>query len=116
MYQSGFDQVIRPLLAQEQLVYVGTSAGSVVAGPTLRGFDLVDEPDVIVPRYSGEVIWDGLGLIDFTIVPHYESDNPEIASAIRRVTTAIEDNQQPYQALTDTQVIMVRGTTIMVSE
>lgn len=116
MYQSGFDQVIRPLLAQEQLIYVGTSAGSVVAGPTLRGFELVDEPDVVVPCYSGEVIWDGLGLIDFTIVPHYASDNPEIASAISRVITAIEDNQHPYQALADTQVIVVRGTTITVSE
>ncbi len=82
MYQSGFDPVIWPLLAQVQLVYVETSAGSVVAGPTLRGFELVDEPDVVVPRYSGEVIWDGLGLIDFTIGPHYASDNREIGSPL----------------------------------
>ena len=82
MYQSGFDQVIRPQLTQVQLVYVETSAGSVVASATLRGFELVDEPDVVVPRSSGEVIWDGLGLIDFTIGPHYASDNPEIGSPL----------------------------------
>lgn len=68
MHRSGFDQIIPELLAKG-IVYAGESAGAIVAGMTLEGFEVADDPDL-----ADEVFWDGLGLFDGIIVPHI--DNP----------------------------------------
>lgn len=71
MRASGFDETIRPLLIKG-IVYAGESAGAIVAGQSLRGFDEMDDSKVVP-----EIIWDGLGLIDAVIAPH--ADNPDYA-------------------------------------
>lgn len=71
MRASGFDETIRPLLIKG-IVYAGESAGAIVAGQSLRGFDEMDDSKVVP-----EIIWDGLDLIDAVIAPH--SDNPDYA-------------------------------------
>lgn len=68
MKTSGFDQVIESLLA-EGIVYGGWSAGSVVAGPSLRPIELMDDPNVVP-----EVVWEGLGLVDFFVWPHWDTE------------------------------------------
>jgi dipeptidase E len=55
-----------PSLLEQDLVYGGESAGAVLACPTLHGVELLDDP-----KEAPEVIWDGLGLVDFGIVPHW---------------------------------------------
>jgi dipeptidase E len=62
----GFDKLLKKALGNG-LVYGGTSAGAVVATPTLHGAENVDE----IPEKLPEVIWDGLRLVDFGIVPHW---------------------------------------------
>lgn len=68
MKTSGFDQIIKPLLA-EGVVYGGWSAGVVVAGPSLRPIELMDDPNK-----APEIIWDGLGLVDFFVWPHWDKE------------------------------------------
>lgn len=110
MWQSGFDRVIRDLLETDAIVYGGFSAGAVVATPTLRGIDLMDEPKVIVERYDCEIIWEGLGLVDFSIVPHYRSQHGEVELAEKTVSW-FEESGLPFKAMRDGDVFVVDGYT-----
>lgn len=63
----GFDVLVKDALNRKSpLVYGGTSAGAVLATPTLHGVEFADDPND-----APEVIWDGLHLVDFAIVPHW---------------------------------------------
>jgi dipeptidase E len=105
---SGFDRTIRKLLADDAMVYGGFSAGAVVATPTLRGIDLMDEPHRISEGYSPEPIWEGLGLVDFSIVPHFQSNHAETELADKAVKYFI-DNQLPFKTLQDGDVWVQEG-------
>jgi len=75
--QSGFDKWLLSQKNNKELVYGGYSAGCCILSPTLKGLEIVDEPNIVSKGYSTDVIWDGLDLIDFIFVPHYKSDHPE---------------------------------------
>lgn len=66
--QSGFHELIKDLM-KNGLVYGGESAGAVIAGSTLRGIENMDDPNL-----APEVIWEGLGLIDYGIIPHWGNE------------------------------------------
>lgn len=105
MKQSGFDDVITAMLEDDEIVYGGFSAGAVVAAPDLEGIHLMDDPDEVPPGYDREVVWDGLGLIDHAIVPHYRSPHPETAAADRAVRH-LSARGLRYRALRDGEVII----------
>lgn len=108
MRMSGFERIIGDLVNSGQLVYGGFSAGSVVATKTLRGIDLVDNPDEVPDGYNPETIWEGLGFVDYSIAPHYKSDHPESA-AIDTVVAYFEKENIPYKAISDGQAIVIDG-------
>lgn len=108
MHKCNFKAMAIDRINNEDLVYAGYSAGACVAGPTLQGIELVDDPYVVPDGYNDEVQWKGLGLIDFCIAPHYRSDHPESA-AIEKVVDYFQTNHIPYQALHDNQSIIVNG-------
>ena len=105
MKQSGFDDVIVGMLDHDAIVYGGFSAGAVVAAPTLRGIDLMDDPAEVPAGYDPETTWDGLGLIDYSIVPHFRSQHPESAAAERAVRHLCGRGMR-YRALRDGEVIV----------
>lgn len=106
MKVSGFDQIIAKLLTDETLVYGGFSAGAVVATESLHGIELVDDPVSVPEVYDSEVIWDGLGLVNFSFAPHYRSNHPE-SDAIEEVVKYFEANSMPYKALHDGEVLVM---------
>jgi dipeptidase E len=106
MRQSGLDDLLRRRLAHDALVYGGWSAGAVVAGTTLRGIELMDDPDVVVDGYSPATAWDGLGLVNFAIVPHFESDSPD-AGAAAGAQAYMQAIGIPHRTMRDGDVIMV---------
>jgi dipeptidase E len=77
MEQSGFAEVIERLIKTNKLVYAGYSAGICVLAPSLKGVELVDDPNVQAEGYDSDIIWEGYGLIDFYPIVHYDSDHPE---------------------------------------
>lgn len=81
MALSGFDIAATEHLESGNIAYGGFSAGAVVAAPSLRGIHLMDDPDAVPPGYQSEVIWSGLNWINFSIVPHFQSDHPESEAA-----------------------------------
>jgi dipeptidase E len=108
MVLSGFDETIRTLLAEDAIAYGGFSAGAVVASPTLRGIDLMDNPAEIAEGYPPAPVWDGLGLVDFSIVPHFNSSHPEAALA-EVAARYFADEKLPFKTLQDGDVWIQDG-------
>lgn len=111
MRQSGFDALVPGLVWAGRLGYGGWSAGACVAGPTLRGLHLMDDPHDVVEGYRPEPIWEGLGLIDAAVVPHWRSDHAEAEAADAAVAWMTE-NRVPYRALRDGDVLVQNGETL----
>ncbi len=109
--QSGLDVLLARRLADDSLAYGGWSAGACVAGSTLRGVHLMDEPELITPSYDPEVIWDGMGLTPFAIVPHFASDHAE-AQAADLAAAYMAAGAIPHRTLRDGQAILRRGDQI----
>jgi dipeptidase E len=103
--RSGLEDFIGEQLHSEALAYGGYSAGACVAGPTLRGLEMVDDATAV-----NEPIWRGLGLVDCSIVPHYRSDHPE-SESIEEVVEYFEAARIPYRPLRDGQALVVNGGT-----
>lgn len=113
MVASGFDPLIKELLEDDALVYGGFSAGAVAATPTLRGIHLIDKPEQIPPGYSERIEWDALGLVDFSIAPHFRSPHPE-SPGVEATVAYFEQHAMPYRALRDGEAIVVDGGTTMI--
>jgi dipeptidase E len=111
MRQSGFDLVAPDLVRDGRLVYAGWSAGACVAGPTLRGLELMDDPAVVVTGYDPEPIWEGLGLIDVAIVPHFRSDHDE-AEAADKAAAWMTAHGVAHRTLRDGDVLIQNGDTL----
>lgn len=105
MKASGFDDVITGMLDKDEIVYGGFGAGAAVAAPALRGMQMFDDADDVPTGYEAETVWDGLGLIDHSIVPHYRSPHPETAAA-ERVARHLSGQGLRYRALRDGEVIV----------
>jgi len=111
MRMSGFDTAIAERLAADALVYGGFSAGAVVATPTLRGIELMDDPYGVPDGYDPEIVWDGLNLVDFSIVPHFASDHPESRLA-QATVLRLERLGLAHRTLRDGEAIVVDGETV----
>lgn len=75
MRLSGFDQALADV-ADDDFLYGGFSAGVCILAPRLEGLQLVDDPDAR-PYGAGDVVWDGLGILPYLVLPHYQSEHPE---------------------------------------
>lgn len=73
-HRSGFHEIIRDLLNQGK-IYVGSSAGSILAGPSVEPFVKGD-----LPELSSDFTLTNstcLGLVDYIILPHYSAHKAE---------------------------------------
>jgi dipeptidase E len=105
MRASGFDEVL-PALLEAGVVYAGWSAGACVAGDSLRAVATMDAPGVLAPGYADAApIWEGLGLVPFGIIPHWESEHPEAEAAARAVAQAKRSGTS-FRALRDGDVLV----------
>ena len=103
MKLSGFDKYLLSLKDKENYLYGGWSAGVCVLAPSLDGLKIVDDPKS--NPYNTEVIWEGLSLLDYLPLPHYQSDHPESADIEKEVAHA-KKNKIPYKTLRDGEVII----------
>jgi dipeptidase E len=109
--RSDADAELTRLLEEDALVYSGYSAGPCVLAPTLRGLETVDSPVVVEQLYGDQPIWEGLGVIDYSIVPHVESpDHPESAG-LGLVAQQYRRLGVPHTTLRDGEVLIIDGTT-----
>lgn len=106
--QSGFDKLLVELLQNDKVTYGGFSAGICVLAPSLKGIELVDPKDDVSEGYDKAVIWDGLGILEYAIAPHYKSDHPESAD-IDKCVHYFKENGIPHKTLRDGEAIVING-------
>ena len=105
MELSGFSKVLLEMLGRKDLVYGAYSAGACVLAPTLHGLELVDDPNVHPYPGQIETIWEGLGILDYAVVPHYASDHAE-SDVVNNVIKYMVDNKILFKAIKDGEVII----------
>ncbi len=98
MKKSGFDLFIKEMIDSD-ILYGGYSAGICILAPTLRGLEIVDE------TIGDDTIWEGLNIIDYSIIPHYQSNHPE-SEKVEEVVRYMKDNNLPFETLRDGEVII----------
>lgn len=105
MFLSGFDKLLKQLYeSNEDIIYGGYSAGVSLLGPTLKGTHLSDDPNEKPYGYENETIWEGLGITNYVIVPHYQSAHSE-SDSMNEVITYLIQNKVLFIALKDGEVI-----------
>ena len=67
--KSGFIPVIKDLVLKKGKTYIGTSAGSIIAGPVLPVYLLDDSEDIKLDDPKG------YGFVNFAILPHWRSED-----------------------------------------
>lgn len=93
------DEIIIELV-KNGTVYGGSSAGAIVAGPTLKYFETADDP-----KEAPEIIFEGLGLIDDVVVPHI--DNPLFSSVTGGIIERLDDDGFQTVPLKDSQALII---------
>jgi len=97
--KSGFDAVLKELI-DAGVPYIGSSAGSVVLGPTLEPvYDL--EESVMVPELTS---YDALHVINTVILPHTGSD---FGMLNKKIQEDFSGRGYSFILLTDTQALVV---------
>ena len=109
--RSGADREVPRLLKSESIAYAGYSAGACLVTPTLLGVEEADDPDEVMPTCDIEPVWDGLGLVDHAIVPHWRSAGLDDGAAGRSARRLL-DAGVPHWLLTDQQAVLVDGTSV----
>lgn len=104
MKRSGFDKVIKKLL-KKGVVYGGESAGAIVAGASLRGIEFADDPE-----FAKEVHWDGMKLIEQSILPHVDSPAPEYVERVPEFLKQYANNPDELITLNDNEAYIVDGS------
>ena len=102
---SGLDQVLVKMLKNNEIVYGGSSAGSIIPTPSLKGAEFGDDPGQVEKIYKKEIIWEGLNLVPFHIVPHYKTD--WFRDDTEKMISYLKDNSHNFTALKDGQVVLV---------
>ena len=104
MRLSGFDNYLIENVNNPDILYIGYSAGICVLSPDLHGIELVDSINKD-PYNLGNIIWKGIGLIDFVPVPHYNSPNNPVSEKMNEVILYLKNNNVSYRSMSDGEVI-----------
>ncbi len=95
IHESGFDKVIPDLLNKGK-IYIGVSAGSIIACPTIETalWEPADKNDVGLKGFAG------LKLINFLISPHFKEEKRE------SIEKEVSNTRYPTISLTDKQAVL----------
>lgn len=106
--QSGFIEVVRDLVCNQDKVYISTSAGSIIAGPDTEPARRLEKLEQ-APNLQG---FAGFNLVNFCLLPHWGSNTFRQMYLETRLEHAYKKNQVPLVLLTDTQYIKVTGEAV----
>lgn len=100
--KSGFDKVVKRRV-EEGLIYMGGSAGALLAGPTIEPAAVMDEPE----EAPGLTNYNGLSLVDYIVLPHYGHEKyKELLEATKKDW---EDRGYTVIPITDDEAVLVEG-------
>lgn len=106
MKLSGMDVILDDFKNDnENFLYAGYSAAGCVLSPDFHAYKIVDRPETPYTEQK-EVIWEGLGHIDYAFMPHYQSDHPE-SSDVEKEVELCKKHNIPYKTLRDGEVVII---------
>ncbi len=106
MRLSGFENIFNELVVKDDFLYAGYSAGICILTTSLKPIDHVDDPYNFPYKEINEPIWEGLGIFDYSFMPHYDSNHPESKDIEKEIQRCI-DNKWLFKALRDGEVIII---------
>lgn len=107
MKLSGFDFLIKELKEGDtKFLYSGYSAACCVLSEDLEPYKIVDDATDTPYEQQKEVIWKGLGFIDYIFLPHWDSDHPESEDIDKEIEYCKQNNLK-YKAIRDGDVIVI---------
>lgn len=95
----GADDLLRAA-TQAGVVYAGSSAGSILAGPTLKHIELIDDPAA-----APKLISEGLGMTDVVVVPHLNDQAG--GPTFERIASLLEQEGHKVHRLVDGQAVVI---------
>jgi len=102
LHETHADELICDMV-KNGVVYGGSSAGAIVAGPTLKYFETADDP-----MKAPEVLFDGLGLVDEVVVPH--TDNALFSGVVGGIIERLDADNFHTVPLKDNQALVIDTT------
>ncbi len=99
--KSGFFPLIQELVREKGKTYIGTSAGSIIAGPKI--------PDYLLEEGAGSQDVTGYGFVNFTLVPHWGDEDFKDKYLRGRLEMAYRRDQVPLLLLTNNQYVSIDG-------
>lgn len=100
------DEIILEIV-QKGMAYGGSSAGTIITGPTLSYLELVDSIDGIKPVYR-----DGLNLIEQVVIPH--KDNEDVGGEINEIDFLLTADGYNTICIDDNQAVIIRDKDVEV--
>ena len=108
---SGMDKILLSDLAEDKYVYAGYSAGAMVTAPDLMNYfssygsrdgNRMEEARAIY----GEVYTDGLGVVDFYVLPHI--DEEKFRESYEKAASELSGKDLKTAALKNSDVILIQ--------
>lgn len=100
--KSGFDVIVKKLI-DKGVIYIGSSAGSILCCPTIEGAKRFDSP-TDAPDLTD---YSGLDLVDFIVIPHAHKE--KYKERIQQTTEEMQAKGYSVKTLTDDQAISIDG-------
>lgn len=100
--ESGFDKVMKRLI-KKGVVYIGSSAGSVLVCPTIEATDGLDDRRA-APNLKSDL---ALAIVDFLVFPHY--GDPEYLNAYQEIMNKWKDGKYEIKTLSNNQALIING-------
>ena len=104
MEASNFDSQVLPLIKGGTIAYGGYSAASVIASRDLWASELIDDIYSVPINYPvNDTPSKGLGLLNFYLVPHFDSTE-EWAKNIKKYVKRLKEKNKKFLTLCDGEV------------
>lgn len=84
--------MIQGLINHHGKIYIGTSAGSIIAGPKLPDYLLDLGEEIIDDELPGAT---GFGFVNFIIIPHWRSEGFKNLCLKSRLSKIFQKDQHP---------------------
>jgi dipeptidase E len=101
--ESGLYEIVKESV-EKGVIYVGSSAGTILAGPTIEPAKDLDDPS----QAPGLKSFKGLDIVDFVVLPHFDKDKN--GDRYRGIMKEYASEDYRFIALTDFEAIAVQGT------
>jgi len=94
------DLIVR--MVKDGKIYAGGSAGAIVAGPTISGFETADDVS-----FAPKLVVDGMALTDIVVLPHWGGEH--YGAIMERIAKQLATTGRLVQPLTDREALIVDG-------